>query len=1182
MPEELRTKLSSVRRRLKTSLWQGGLCALFAGASLIFLLAGFLDWLVIGESPSGRFVLTLAATAAILWLLKRELWKPLSHPLNDLWLAQRIEDKIPELNGGLTSTVEFTSGEYDERFGSQSLQKQSVDHTIRKLLTVDLVHVVDPRPLRIRSYFATILALVLLLITMILPAHAWTAFQRLSRPWEKIEWPRDVVLNLETAEGEAVDASYFADRLFPRGATLELAVTNLRGDLPEDLQLMIRQDDETLRRESIPVVSSDQQLESFGQIQIPLRESFEFRISGGDDDQIPWMRVEVVPPPMLSQIRLMLEPPLYTQRDPEEIPAGTSFIQALIGSRLLVEGIANTTLSHAGFETSRGKLIPLELTEGTGEFEGAFTIEEVGNEFYKLQFLDELGIGNDSALRLEITGVADQIPAVTLISPETDQFLTPNAELKLTVRATDDVNLTQLTLSLTPVSDHASERQWLQDFLDAPQPRMETELSVKLSDLGFRAGDVLKLKAIGQDQLSQGEEHLGIDERLLTIVSEEEKHRELSDRLEELVDQIERTADRQSILKDLFTESDPGSENLQSLLSDQKRIERNLIEEQDSLQADLNDLIREADQNRLDRPRLRKRLGDLNEDFKLLSDQEFPRLNQFLGRLAAEPGKEVEESPQKRVPLNEQVLEDSEALNDWLNSQPDVPQSQLLKQIAEAQQQRIETKLKDMAGSLSEWKKQQSIQDSLGELIDQQKEIGEKTKQLNQRLQGKTTRQLNDDERNRLQQLSADQLRNQERLREFQDLLDQETNGENSRSQIDDLSESVKSSDATGQMSENQRALRENHLNEADERNRQLLKEFQEWDDQLNNRPVTDAELKMQLLEEQSRQLDQLLSEQKQLGENIESQTSPEAREAQQAQQDELNQQAGRLERMLDRLQLPESSEAVEAAEQEMQQLQQELKQGNNSQPSSESAEQKLAEAREAMDRERQSLESDHQRELLGDLLPRLIELAQLQQILHQEAAQLLQQYQEQERWSRPLLKTLSELRDGQQTAHQKLMALRASLGEIKAVKLAVERLINSMQKSHEEISARELNPAVLESMPKSLRQFQILIEVLQRLIANQEEAEEDEAENTESEQQGEQETTYVELLLLRAVQQQLQEEALSLSQFETKNGSSEETAEQWRQLEAEQAEVLRLLEDIVKRHQEQNPPQAPAGQEVI
>lgn len=1179
MPEVLRLKLTAVRRRLRSSLWRGGICALIAGVVLILLVSGLLDWLVIGNSLSGRLVLSASAFGFCLWVLVRELWKPLSHPLSDRWLAQRIERKIPELGGQLTSTVEFTSEQYHARFGSESLQRKSADRTIRKLLTLDLLHVIDLRPVRLRTYLATSCVLLAAIIGMVFPSHAVTSLQRLALPWQPIEWPREVILQIDTVDGEEIKQDDFENRLFPRGTTLEFHVTNLRGDLPDDLELTIRDAKGEIRREAVPRISGNDRQAAVGQILLPLKDSFEFRITGGDDTKFPWMRVKVVPPPMLSDLQMELISPEYSERESEQISAGSSFVQALIGSQLLITGTANVPLRSANLVTSESDSNPLEISGETAQFSGVLPITTAGSQFYRLQLTDELGISNDSALRLEVIGIADASPQVQIVSPETDQFVTPDARVDISVSANDDVVITYLELSLSPQNDQVEDKTWRQELLklsDDPQKNFQSHFTISLRELGFQEGDVLRLSLVGRDHLSFEEEHIGIDERLLTLISSTEKQRELAERLQELVDQIERIADRQEILKETFEESGAEKESVPKLMSDQKRLERKLVDDEQSLQAELQQLVDETELNQLEQPRFRKRLSDLQRDFERLEAREFPLLNQYLGRLSSQS---LTSQPDTRTHIlpDDQTLADPAKVDEWLKKQPRGQQSALLAQLTERQQNKIETLLKDMSGSFSEWKKQQSIQDSLADLIEHQREIADETRRLNSRLLGKSTNRLSDDERNKLQKLSADQLRNQSRLREFQEAIQEEVDGENPQSMVKDLSENVEASNAATQMSDNQRSLRDNHLNEAIERNQSLLQEFQEWDDQLNDRPVTDAELKMQLLDEQSRNLDQLTRKQQQIGDELlKNNGDPQTQNELQSRQDELNREAGRIRRMLDRLQLPKSADAMEAAERPMQKLSEQIEENQSTEDISQEAEQKLADAQDAIEQERQSLESSHQLELLTELLPRLLQIAIHQKQQNQSASLLLEEFTQTSRWNRSLLKKLNDIRYEQQNLLNELDELRTALGEIEAVELALNHVLETMTQSYQTLDSREIETAAVDSMPRSLRQLEILLNVLKRMADDQQADNENDPSDQpagDEDEQGKQQTIYVELLLLRAVQQQIQEESRELSTREFSEGSNEQTQDEWKRLEAKQAEVLRLLQDILTRQQESQSP---------
>ena len=766
MPEELRHQLASVRRRLKADLWKGGLSACLAGCLLVLLLAFILDWLLMSGSLSGRIFLSATALIALIWLFLRELWKPLSHPLSDRWLAQRIEQKIPELSGQLASTVEFSSEQYDRRFGSDTLQKRSVDTTIRKILTLDLLSVINPRPVRLRTRTASVLLVFSTLLVLCFPAHASTAMQRILQPWQSIDWPREVQLQIQNSQGEPVDEGKLKRQLYSKGHTLEFRVVNLRGALPDDLELIVRASNGDERRESIPRNPGGTGVESFGQLQLTLRDSFEFRVRGGDDDYQPWYALEVVPPPVLSELKLTVVPPEYAGQEAFEVSAGSSYVQTLVGSTLIFAGTANVPLQAAELFNSQRESTSLVVESGSALFSGELQIRDAGNQFFRLQLTDELGITNNSAVRLEVSGQADRAPDVQIREPVTDQFLTPQAELQIDLSAKDDVGLKNLTLSLVrDNSDAAESSPWRRDLLDDDysSAEWETAFPIRLEDLGFAEGDLVRMRFVGQDALSLDGEHQGADERLLILVSPAEKHRELSERLQELIDQIDRTADRQSLLNDSLEDltDDKFPEAFPGILSDQKRIERQLLAEKSSLQFELQKLIEETERNRLDRPRFRQRLSDLERDFRQLDEQQFPQLNQLLGRLNSLPADRIDSthSLPDRFPTPEQ-LHDPAQLERFLRNLPLDQQFPLLSQLAAEQQKEVRKLLGDMTGSLDEWKQQRSLQDSLSELIENQKEIGKDAQRLNSRLLGKSLNQLNPTDRERLQQLAADQLRN--------------------------------------------------------------------------------------------------------------------------------------------------------------------------------------------------------------------------------------------------------------------------------------------------------------------------------------------------------------------------------------------------------------------------------------
>ena len=148
-----------------------------------------------------------------------------------------------------------------------------------------------------------------------------------------------------------------------------------------------------------------------------------------------------------------------------------------------------------------------------------------------------------------------------------------------------------------------------------------------------------------------------------------------------------------------------------------------------------------------------------------------------------------------------------------------------------------------------------------------------------------------------------------------------------------------------------------------------------------------------------------------------------------------------------------------------MQQLSEQIENNEPTEELTQQAEQKLAEAQQAIEEERKSLESNHQLELLTELFPRLLKIAAQQKLLNQVASHLNQEVETAGRWNRPLLKDLNEIRDGQQNLLNDLDELRTALGDIEAVELALSHVLETMTQSHQTLASRVTsNPSATDT----------------------------------------------------------------------------------------------------------------------
>jgi hypothetical protein len=477
--------------------------------------------------------------------------------------------------------------------------------------------------------------------------------------------------------------------------------------------------------------------------------------------------------------------------------------------------------------------------------------------------------------------------------------------------------------------------------------------------------------------------------------------------------------------------------------------------------------------------------------------------------------------------------------------------------------------LGDLTGAIDEWQEGQTLKNSLGQIIEIQEQIDRDAKQLNARTLGKNISELAPAEREKLRELSAVQQDNHQRLDRFRQQLERETPDANAQGHLNDLADAIAHSNATALMGELERKLRENHLGQALDRNQKLLSEMKNWDDLLHNRPVTDAEIKMQLLEKQLNLLNELQSRQSDLEHDAKSaefrnEVPKNLRAGLSEAQQKIERDAGRIERNLRRLQLDQPAQQMSDARRNMKQSTSELDGGLVPEDSLQDTEKHLEQAVESMLQAQQQLQSEHERELAADLLPRLRELYREEGHLLAESTKLRIRQLQEERWNRPLLRDLKLVQKTQETLRQQLAGLAKPLESVEAIELALTHVGNLMTRAISAFENRDLQSATERHLPAALEHLEIILSVLERAAARQlssAPANQEGSPSSADENAGDDaDNLLLQLTLLRAVQEQIHLRMADLADTEGNVMSSEELRTQWQQLQTDQQRVEGIL----------------------
>lgn len=551
-------RLSDVRRRVRQVLATYGaswLAAAVVGSVLLVCLA---DWLVHFDDPVVRLIFLLGIVGGAVWVVRRHLVAPFSVHLTDTDLALRIEDRYPGFQDSLASSVEFLRADNDPRIGSPALQQAVVRKTLDRLAVLDCGDVVDAREARRLAWLAVGVCLAALVIAGLNRPLTAIALQRLVLPFSAPAWPRQV--NLRLLNADLTPLEYDADRPLhiARGDTFRVFAENTSGHLPSRVTLEYRFSGQKVVAEAMrPTTAADGQAQrrevAVGQL-LSVRGEVEFRAVGGDDDQMPWYRLMVVPPPAVEKLQVTLVPPGYLHRDQERQPEGVGHVQGLVGTRVEIDALANKPVERAVLRVKDQERHRIEPADGGRRLQASFLIAEAGLHSWWLELKDAQGFEDAEPPRYEIRGLQDFEPEIYIEQPAADMQVTAEAVVPLRTVAKDDLGLVEIRLVYKIEGAGSDNPEQVISLFRAESALPQTQaavLSWKIGELHPPAGGRIVYHTEATDRFDLSAEfpegkapppHVGRSvTRTLTIVTPEDKSQEIAQRQEGLLGDLERS-----------------------------------------------------------------------------------------------------------------------------------------------------------------------------------------------------------------------------------------------------------------------------------------------------------------------------------------------------------------------------------------------------------------------------------------------------------------------------------------------------------------------------------------------------------------------------------------------------------------------------------------------------------------
>jgi len=537
-------RLAHLRSQVAAWFWVEGLGRVLWLALGLFASDLAIDWLFRLDRAQ-RLVMLSLMLGALAWSIHRWLVRPLSSPMTDDALALRVEAANKRLGQGLISALQFARmGDAQERGMSPTLVRQAVLSGVQVAQEVSFAGVLDSkrfqRNLLLLAGAVALIGMFGVSTLFAAPLRTWFARNVLLG---NATWPQKTYLVVErVGENGAV--------VFPRGEdwTQLVSVTPESEVVPDSVYLDFRR-----TRGRAPLAMKRSSERQFEATFASVIEPFEFRARGGDAIT-EWVRVELVEQPAVTELKLVVTPPKYTGREPEELPPGRGPYYVLPGSSLALAATANKPLARAAL-VADGKALPLSLTDPV-HFSGQVAAGDLTPGQYTLALEDTLGLTSRRPTTFALRQRVDREPRVRVKLIGVSGMVVPQAHVPFTCRVTDDFGLTDLRIAYRWKGDDAAQ-EGNEGALPVGQasrlPELAVDDSVELSSLKIPTGTGLSFRFEAADNDDVSGPNIGrSSEFLLRIVTEEELRTDLLRREKEQRQEFERLLKNQ---EDLLTDS---------------------------------------------------------------------------------------------------------------------------------------------------------------------------------------------------------------------------------------------------------------------------------------------------------------------------------------------------------------------------------------------------------------------------------------------------------------------------------------------------------------------------------------------------------------------------------------------------------------------------------------------------
>jgi len=537
----IRRKLRSLRSALRRRLLGEGMARLLLIVVALAFVTFLLDYMLRPDPQdyAPRFVFLAMMLGGAVWVIWRQLVRPLRVPMGQSALALLVENRYSQLDDRLISAIQFSrQDDMGETGVSEMMIARMAEQANQLAGPLNFKNVVERRNLR-RAFAAAACAVMLF--------GGFAVWQyRLIRPWfmrtfafAQVDYPQETYLSVTGGPDFSV----------VRGRDCKVFIQADGSTVPSYVIVHARYPSVGLTEERIDLISGGRGYEKVFQA---VAEPFEFYVTGGDDrrDKRRKHRVRVIDPPGLSSVDFTVKYPEHMNRNrPAQVSGGSGVVPVPIGATVSLWAQSSKDLTAASVFLDGKKIERVKIMSSADQKGDSKVGRMIFGEFKVLgenrarsltltfSLTDTGKIANEKAGSYVIQVQPDNEPIVSLKKTGVGGLLTPNAVIPLRIKVKDDYGTAAMSVKIyTAGKKKPIYSEPIKDYIRGLSA-FSAEHRLDLKDRGLNVGDRIFVELRVTDTLpkSLGGPNVGRSGRLgFRIVSPTDLMEELVRRQQEL------------------------------------------------------------------------------------------------------------------------------------------------------------------------------------------------------------------------------------------------------------------------------------------------------------------------------------------------------------------------------------------------------------------------------------------------------------------------------------------------------------------------------------------------------------------------------------------------------------------------------------------------------------------------